>query len=91
MTKKTKLTPKQRVARYLRRRDGLTKAELSRALNMHITVTADALFRLKNEGVIKINRDGNQYRYYLTDNPEHEFGVHRLQAKFNQLLAEVRA
>ncbi|EHD21809.1 MULTISPECIES: winged helix-turn-helix domain-containing protein [Brenneria] len=86
-----KLTTQQRVARYIRIKEGLTQGEIARGLNLTGKEVHHALGELRSKGVVEVSGTRNQYRYYPTGAPAVMFGVHPAQARLNKLLAEVRA
>ncbi|MEL4885685.1 hypothetical protein N6P31_01145 [Pectobacterium betavasculorum] len=89
MTKK--ITTQQRVMRYVRRHEGLTRQEIARSLNITSKEAGSAINTLRESQQIAAVGVPGKYTYYPFREIHPAFGVHAAQARFTQLLAEVRA
>ncbi|MFJ5317178.1 winged helix-turn-helix transcriptional regulator [Pectobacterium versatile] len=85
------MTTKQRLMRYLRRHEGLTRQELARSLNITSKEAGSAINTLREDGDIIALGTPGKYKYYSIGVFQPAFGVHPAQARFTQLLAGVRA
>ncbi|MCG8155173.1 MarR family transcriptional regulator [Brenneria goodwinii] len=86
-----KMTTQQRVAGYIRMKEGGNPAELTRCLNLTTREVSHAIDTLKKAGLIQSIGSCRKAKYYPAGKVEIAFGVYPAQAQLNKLLAEVRA
>lgn len=92
--KTTKPTGRQLVESYIRKHDGSTHTEITRALNIKTVTVGSAIALLKRDRVIESRGIPGQMRHYIippaAETNEPVFGMSPGVALFNSLLAGVR-